>query len=158
MLSFVVVRASSSLMRAYCDKTDEVRINGFSLQKVVKYLNFRMVSLTTKFEGDPLERGLKLWWGGFRLQRAMSQRWVIDTALGHNYSPIGRRWPQMTLNVNLMPFTSLLFDSRVYCGKTAEFKNHAVFARSIAMRRLIFFAWQVWQGNLQRFPLVVVSK
>ena len=39
-----------------------------------KVSTFSMISLTSKFEGDLLDRGLKLGWGGFRLRDASLSR------------------------------------------------------------------------------------
>jgi len=43
--------------------------------KQLRALTVNMVSLKTKFEWGPLDRGLKLGWGGFRLLDAIFRKW-----------------------------------------------------------------------------------
>ena len=64
--------SSSSVTLVYCHKTTEARIE-FSL-KVAKCLNFSTVGLTAKFEGDPLDWGLKLGRDGLRFCCTISQQ------------------------------------------------------------------------------------
>jgi len=71
---------------------------------------------------SPLDRGLKLGWGGFRLRDVISRKW---REIKHSWqlitntkSYVGFRWPWITLNVNLL----LWRQCYAYCDQTVKEK------------------------------------